>query len=287
MFRSLLFIPGNNPRFLEKSKVLKPDILCFDLEDSIPKSDKSNARTLVHSIFQTQFEFKSNVFVRINSLDDLPDSSLDIDMIIHKGLTGIVVPKVNNSVEISKLSEKLSFLESKRNIDNGTIKIIPSIETAKGVVNAHSIAESNDRVIAIVFGIYDFLYDMNIDYFESDESIYRYARSKIPVDSRAAGIDALDGIWQNVEDINGLINDTRISKQLGYTGRTIIHPKHIDPVHDVFRYSTREIEWAKKVIDALSNSFEGDKSRGAVTVEGKMVDAVHFKQARLILDSIK
>jgi len=284
MFRSLLFIPGNNERFLKKSIKLQADILCFDLEDSVPSNEKEAARNLVaRYLASRQGENDSFIYVRINSFDSgLVDG--DLERIVMNGLDGIVLPKIGNSEEVTQIIHKIDAIVSKRKLTSG-IRIIPSIETAKGVVNANSIASSHKNVTALVFGVFDYLYDMNIDVEYDDFVSYNYARSKIPVDARAAGIDALDGIWQNVNDIDGLIKDSAIAKKLGYSGKTLIHPSHINPVHDIFRPTKKQIEWAKKVLAALQDTFEKGNVRGAKLLEGKMIDAVHYKQAKAVVSA--
>jgi len=286
MFRSLLFIPGNNERFLVKSASLKPDILCFDLEDSVPSNDKQVARNLLEKhLASRQEDNESSIYVRINSVDSgLVDK--DLDKTIVKGLEGIVLPKISNSQEVIEIADKIEKLVSKRHIPT-TIRIIPSIETAKGVINANSIALADKNVVALVFGVFDYLYDMNID-VEYDESVsYNYARSKIPVDARAAGIEALDGIWQEVNDIDGLNKDATNARKLGYSGKTLIHPSHINPVHNIFRPTKKQIEWAEKVLAALQDAFEKGNTRGAILLDGKMIDAVHYKQAKSVIEVAK
>ena len=284
MFRSLLFIPGNNERFLKKSIKLQADILCFDLEDSVPSNEKEAARILVaRYLASRQGENDSFIYVRINSFDSgLVDG--DLERIVMNGLDGIVLPKIGNSEEVTQIIHKIDAIVSKRKLTSG-IRIIPSIETARGVVNANSIASSHKNVTALVFGVFDYLYDMNIDVEYDDFVSYNYARSKIPVDARAAGIDALDGIWQNVNDIDGLIKDAAIAKKLGYSGKTLIHPSHINPVHDIFRPTKKQIEWAKKVLAELQDTFEKGNVRGAKLLEGKMIDAVHYKQAKAVISA--
>jgi len=305
MFRTLLFIPGNNKKFLDKSKSIYPDILCFDIEDSVPLSEKSIGRDMISQTLKsythnlsikdtnnntnnkfnedtnTNDNYSPQLFVRINSFE----SGLyeqDLESIICDQLDGIVIPKVNSETELEKIIVMIENLEKQRNIHK-TIRLIPSIESSQGVVNSYDIAKFNSRICSIVFGVFDYLYDMKLDYV--DEGIeYSYARAKIPVDARAAGIPALDSIWQKVDDIEGLQRDAKTAKRLGYAGKSIIHPKHIEPVHKVFVPSQNEIEWANKVIATLKQiQGQGDK-RGAFKVDGKMIDAVHFKQAKLILD---
>ena len=305
MYRTLLFIPGNNKKFLDKSKSIYPDILCFDIEDSVPLSEKSIGREMISQTLKsythnltikdtnnntnnkfnednnTDANHSPQIFVRINSFE----SGLyeqDLESIICDQLDGIVIPKVNSETELEKIIVMIENLEKQRNIHK-TISLIPSIESSQGVVNSYDIAKFNSRICSIIFGVFDYLYDMKLDYV--DEGIeYSYARAKIPVDARAAGIPALDSIWQKVDDIEGLQRDAKTAKRLGYAGKSIIHPKHIEPVHKVFVPSQNEIEWAKKVIATLKQiQGQGDK-RGAFKVDGKMIDAVHFKQAKLILD---
>ena len=304
MFRTLLFIPGNNKRFLEKSKFLYPDILCFDLEDSVPLSEKAIARNMIMESFisnkrsnhidsnkdnkknnNTNYKDKesSQLFVRINSFEsELYEQ--DLESVVCESLDGIVIPKVNSASEMKKITEIITNLETKKNLKK-TIKLIPSIESSQGVVNCYHIAKVNSRICSLVFGVFDYLYDMKLDY-DNDGLEYSYARSKIPVDARAAGIPALDSIWQNVDDLEGLKRDAKTAKRLGYAGKSIIHPKHIEPVHNVFVPSQNEIEWAKKVVARLNQIQEQGDKRGAFKVDGRMIDAVHFKQAKLILDFI-
>ena len=300
MFRTLLFIPGNNKRFLEKSKFLYPDILCFDLEDSVPTSEKTIARDMVKESFSSNggsnpvdinnsdnaiYKYKESpqIFVRINSFE----SGLyeqDLESVICDRLDGIVIPKVNSTSELEKITKIIVNLEKKRYIEK-TIRLLPSIESSQGVVNAYNIAKFNDRVCSLMFGVFDYLYDMKLDY-ENEGLEYSYARAKIPIDARAAGISALDSIWQKVDDLDGLQRDAKIAKRLGYAGKSIIHPKHIEPVHNVFVPSQNEIEWAKKVVSKLNQIQEQADKRGAFKIDGRMIDAVHFKQAKLILDYI-
>ena len=284
MFRSLLFIPGNNERFLKKSTSLHPDILCFDLEDSVPSDEKEAARRLVAVQLASQKEDKlSPIYVRINSVDSgMIDG--DLESVIGNELDGIVLPKIGTSKEVMQVIDKIHMIASKRKL-TPRFQIIPSIETAKGVVNANSIASAHEDVVALVFGVFDYLYDMDID-TEYDESIsYNYARSKIPVDAKAAGIDALDGIWQKVSDLDGLAMDATVAKNLGYSGKTLIHPSHINPVHDIFRPTKKQIEWAKKVLASLEDSIEKGNPIGAILLDGKMIDAVHYKQAKAVLNA--
>lgn len=281
LFRSLIFVPGNNPKFLEKAKSLKADIVCFDLEDSVPNTEKKNARKLIKTALKSRLSYNSSIFVRTNSpaSGKIPD---DLNEIIQKGIDGIVIPKVNNVSEIKKIEKKVLQLEKSRNLK--PIQIIPSIESAEGVVNTYSIASSSKRISAVVFGVFDLLNDLGIEYTKDPEGA-KYSRAKIPVDARAAGVASIDAIWQDLKDVKGLEQDCKIGKRLGYTGKSIIHPDQIDITHKIFHPSKTEISWAEKVCKIYEESIK--KGRGATTIEGKMIDEVHYKQAKALLDLVK
>lgn len=281
LLRSLLFVPGNNSRFLEKAKTIPADIVCLDLEDSVPQNEKETARILIRQALEKRSEYMAEVYVRTNS----PSSGLisdDLSKIVHKGMDGIVIPKVNNSTEIRKIEKHLTALEKKNKLKK--IELMPSIESAEGVVNAYSIALSSNRISALVFGVFDFLNDMGIEYTKQAEGA-KYARAKIPIEAKAAGKYAIDAIWQDLNDEVGLDQDCIIGRNLGYIGKSIIHPNQIPAAHRIFYPTQTEIEWAKEVYQAHIESAK--KKKGATMVEGKMVDEVHFKRAKALLDSVK
>jgi len=177
LFRSLVFVPGNNPRFLEKAKSLPADIVCFDLEDSVPDKEKKKARVLIKNILKQRSKYSlegpDGVFVRTNS----PESGLveaDLKEIVQKGINGIVIPKVNSAKELKKIEKTISSLEKKRKIKG--IRLIPSIESALGVVNCYEIVSSSKRIEAVVFGIFDLLNDMGIEYTKGNPRGAKYSR---------------------------------------------------------------------------------------------------------------
>ncbi len=281
LMRSLLFVPANNPRFINKAKELRADIICLDLEDSVPEEEKSKAREFITKALDDKFA--SEVFVRVNS----PRSRFINDdlNIIDKRVTGIVIPKVDDPNDVINIASIISNIEKSKGIDEGKIELIPSIESTKGVVNAYNIAIASNRVVALVFGIFDFLNDLGVEYNEDDYISYLYARSKVAIEARAANVYAIDSIWQKVDDINGLIKDSKLGVRLGYRGKSIIHPNQIEHVHNIFKPTNEEIEWAKKVVSALEASMR--EGKGAIKLEGKMIDIVHYKRAKALLDSSK
>src|SRR5713226_7856887 len=238
LLRSLIFVPGNNARFLEKAKTLVADIICFDLEDSVPFEEKKSARNLIKNALADRPQYKAEVYVRTNS----PTSGMipaDLAEIVQKGIDGIVIPKVNDANEITKIEKILISLEKKRKLK--PIELMPSIESAAGVVNAYRIASSSKRVSALVFGVFDLLNDLGVEYTKQAEGA-RYSRSKIPIDAKAAGKYAIDAIWQDLNDAAGLEQDCLVAKNLGYSGKSIIHPDQIETAHRILHPTHAEIE---------------------------------------------
>ena len=280
LLRSFLFVPGNNKKFIDKAKTLNADIICLDLEDSVPMNDKDSARKMLGETLQSRPDFKSEVYVRTNSFES-GLAQEDLKAVVQNGINGVVVPKVSDANEVFELSKLISDLERTQSIKQDSVEIMPSIESAKGVVNAYKIASASPRVSALVFGVFDFLFDMGLEYVE-DSIEYSYARAKVPVDARAAGVYAIDSIWQKIDDTNGLIKDATAGMKLGYKGKSIIHPSQIEPVHKIFVPNKEEVEWARKVVDTLSDAM--NKGKGAVRLEGKMIDAVHYKRAKALLE---
>ena len=279
LFRSLIFVPGNNPRFLEKAKSLSADIVCFDLEDSVPDKEKKKARTLIKGALKKRNQYSSSVFARTNS----PDSNkieADLKEIVQKGIDGIVIPKVNSAKEIKKIEKIISSLEKKRKIRG--IRLIPSIESALGVINCYEIASASKRIDAIVFGIFDLLNDIGIEYTKGNPLGAKYSRYKVPVAATAAGVYAIDGIWQDIKDASGLKKDCQVGKSLGYVGKSVIYPDQIKIVHKIFHPNKTEIAWAKKVCSIYKKSSK--KGKGATVVDGKMIDEVHYKRAKALLE---
>ena len=270
-FRSLIFVPGNNPRFLDKARSLGADIVCLDLEDSVPPSQKTAAKGMVSAALE-RGGFDSKVFVRTNS----PASGMaiqDLEAVCSSGLEGVVVPKVDRPADLDGIYDTLMQR-------CGRVSIIPSIESAAGVVNSYDIA-SCAGVSALVFGVFDLFYDMGIEY-SADIAASSYGRSKVSLDAAAAGVPAIDGIWQDIKDVAGFEADCVCGRSLGYSGKSLIHPEQLDTAHRVFAPTAPEIDWAKRVSAAYHKSANAGK--GATLIDGKMIDEVHYKRARAVLD---
>lgn len=273
LFRSLIFVPGNNPRFLAKARNLEADIVCLDLEDSVPGSRKAEAREMVVGALRSG-GYRAPVFVRVNS----PDSGMipeDLETVLRGRPDGIVIPKADDAKDMDAVSAILERLERSPTL------VLPSIESAVGVLNAYEIASHGPRVCAIVFGIFDLLNDMGMEYAKEPGTAL-YSRSKVPVDAAAAGVPAIDGIWQDIRDSAGFETDCLRGRSLGYAGKSLIHPDQIETAHYVFAPTEPEIRWARRVCEEYRGAAGG--GRGAIQLDGRMIDEVHYKRALAVLE---
>ena len=287
LFRSLAFVPGNNERFVAKAPSLEADVVCFDLEDSVPPAEKAAARRMVAGAVsggrgRAGFAARS-VFVRTNS----PASGMiadDLDGALVGGVDGVVVPKVDAAAQVGAVAAAAARIERERGLPES--QLAPSIESAAGVVNCHAIASASPRVRAVVFGVFDLLNDMGVEHEggRGAEPGAVYARAKIAVDSAAAGVAAIDAIWQDVSDAEGLAADCLAARRLGYAGKSVIHPSQIAPVHRAFAPTAAEIERARRTCEAYLES--AGRGRGATVLDGSaMIDEVHYKRALALLEA--
>ena len=277
LFRTLLFVPGNNPRFVKKAGSVPADVVCLDLEDSVPAAQKDAARGIVRESLGG-YGGESSVYVRINPIQS-GYAADDLDAVVRGGIDGIVVPKVCRADEVRALDADLARLEERRGLPRTLI--MPSIESAEGVVNCYDIATSSRRVAAVVFGIFDLLNDLGVEY-SAETSHGGYSRAKVPVDARGAGLPAIDSVWQDIRDAEGFERDCGTGKSLGYSGKCVIHPSQVGAAHKTFRPSAAEVRWAGSVRRAYEESIAA--GRGATTVDGRMIDEVHYKRAGAVLD---
>ena len=254
------------------------DIICLDLEDSVPEDQKPKARDMAAASLGDSHEGRK--FVRTNSPQsgEIPK---DLEVIMRDGLDGIVIPKVDSPQQLQEIIAMLEEYESRLHLPKTTL--IPSIESALGTVNCYNIASCSERVEAVVFGVFDLLDDLYTEY-EPGSPAAAYARSKIPLDARAAKVPAIDAIWQDTKDNAGLEKDSQMARSLGYAGKCAIHPDQISTIHKIFAPTKTELEWASKVCEAYEKSTR-ETGRGAVTIDGKMIDEVHYKRAIKVLQT--
>jgi len=280
--RSMLFIPGNKEKLLSKVATVNSDGVVLDLEDSVPFSEKDVARRLILGILDTLEQYKKKVYVRVNGLST-GFIKKDISGIIHKNLDGLMIPKVETAKEVKDIEEIVRCIAVDKKLDANNLRFHVTLETALGVINAYEIANSSKRIEAVSFGAEDFTLDIGATRTIEGCELF-YSRSKILLCAKAAGVLAMDTVFSDLSDEEGLVRDSKNSKMLGFDGKYVIHPKQVAIVNKVFTPSDEEIEFAKKVIVAFKEADR--KNQGVITVEGKMIDAPILEKAKRLMNNM-
>jgi citrate lyase subunit beta / citryl-CoA lyase len=281
-YRSWMFVPGNHPRRLTKAKELSADVIIYDLEDAVPPDEKERARRLVrealrHSPDRVQF-------VRVND-PSTPYFVDDLAEVTGAGLSGIVLPKAAGRDSVLFADSLLSRFEERSGVPKGSTEIVPLVETAAGLYRAYEIASAGSRIRRMAFGSIDFALDIGAQLTKEGTEVL-YARSRLVVVSRAAGIEPpIDAVFADIRDSDGLLQEARLAKQLGFRGKMVIHPSQIDVVNRVFSPTPQEVEEAKKIARAFSEALETGSA--AIRVDGKMVDLPVARRAKRILEQAK
>ena len=268
MARSLLFLPGNNPNMLINSPYLGADAVIFDLEDAVSPAEKDAARILVRNALR-YMEFSSERIVRINSVDtDFWRD--DLDAIIPEKPDCILLPKAATPTDVLAADEYISKLEAKLQFTPGSIGIIALIETALGVENAFLIASASKRMKALFLGAEDLTADLQCKRTKGGREI-EYARGRLVVAARAAGVEVYDTPFTDVNDDEGIIADAEVAKAFGFTGKASISPRHVGAINTVFSPGEKDISYAYEVIEAITRAKA--EGKGAISLYGKMIDA--------------
>ncbi len=281
--RSLLFVPANSWRLMLSSLKSEADVAVLDMEDAVPMGEKETARWLVKEFLrEKRSHFKGSLFVRVNSITTglLKE---DLSFILQEGLDGIVLPKAEAPEDIWRLEEELRSLEEERGLSE--IKIIPLIESAMGVERSLDIALSSDRIVALSFGMGDFLRDLGrgVSDISGEEMELLYARSKISVAAASAKMPAIDTPFLGmIIDREGVRRQSLLAKKLGFKGKYAIHPSHIPIINDIFTPSESEIKEAREIVKAYEEAIS--RGLGAASFRGMMIDRMNYEQARDLLE---
>ena len=297
-----LYMPGDQPHFAINADFYGADILIFDLEDSVPLARKFEARILVRRFLENSFLFrKSERAVRINPLST-EESVHDIAEIVPAMPDIILLPKCESAMDVERLDTLLTANEEEYGLVPGSIRIMPIIESAKGVLAAYEIARASQRNSALCFGYEDFSRDIQskpdivkVAHVQDDGSQKvniqlnpvssidsLLARQIIILASRAADIEPLDSSYSDIENTKGLLNSCYEARALGFTGKSVIHPSQIPYVKKAFLPSDEEVQYAKAVIAAYEESLKAGK--GAVAIDGQMIDIPVVEKARRIIE---
>lgn len=269
MVRSMLFLPGNNPNMLINGSCLGADALIFDLEDAVSPAEKDSARILVRNTLQYMDLGTCQKIVRINSIDT-PYWQADIDAILPQKPHCLLLPKTGSAQDVLAVDAYLSQKEQALGMAPNTVRLMPLIETALGVENAFAIATATRRVQALFLGAEDLTADLRCKRTKAGKEIF-YARTRLVVAARAAGVDVYDTPFTDVNDDAGAWTDADFAKALGFSGKASISPRHVGIINQVFSPTVEEIDYAYEVLDAIAQAKA--QGKGAVSLRGKMIDA--------------
>ena len=276
MRRSMLFLPGNNPNMLINGNCLGADSVIFDLEDAVSPDEKDAARILVRNTMRYMDFRGCEIIVRINAIDT-PYWQKDIDTILPYTPGLILLPKTGSAADVLTADAYISQAEEKLGIKTGTVGLMPLIETALGVENAFVIASASSRVKALFLGAEDLTADLQCKRTKEGREI-EYARTRLVMAARAAGVDVYDTPFTDVNDDEGIETDAILAKSLGFSGKASISPRHVDVINRVFSPTLPEIDYAYEVMEAIALAKK--QGKGAIALHGKMIDAPIVARAR-------
>jgi citrate lyase beta subunit len=281
--RALLYVPGDDLYKIEKAISLGVDCICMDLEDGVAANRKEHARATIRQALQTLEFGASEYLVRINPVGsglELPD----LEHALPARPQGVVVPKLESRDQLRWVGDRISEAEKRGNSSPGSTIIIAIVETARGILNLPEIIVADPRLQALIFGAEDFANDLGATRTPDGWEVF-YARSAIVTHTAAAGLQAIDQVYLDFNDTDGLIRDARQGANMGFSGKQIIHPRQVQPVQEVFTPSDEAIARAKKIIEA-SKSYQ-DAGKGAFALEGRMIDAPIIKSAQRVLEKAR
>ena len=283
ILRTMLFVPANSWRMITTAATEGGDAVILDLEDACPIAEKETGRIFARDSIPMLKEKGMDVFVRVNSFDT-GLTEKDIDYVVVAGLDGVMLPKTESKGDILRLDRLLKVEEEKKGLALNSVVILPLLESPKGISTVSEIISGSQRVIGVSFGAGDYSREigagMGVTSLSPEEYFLMasHPRSCIALAARAAGIFAIDApFFGLVIDLDGLFREARKVKLMGFTGKLLVHPRHVDSVNQVFSPSKEEIDFARRVIKAYEEAKA--KGLGATSLGGRMIDYGSYRRA--------
>lgn len=284
--RSLLFVPGDSEHKFEKARHSGADGLILDLEDAVAPSRKAEARSLVGRFVVDKMPRNWSCWARVNPFDTAMTLD-DLTAVVGRGLAGIVLPKANGAQDVARLAHYLDALELKAGIEEGQVKIlVVATETPQAMFNLSTYAPSHPRLAALTWGAEDLAAAVGATANKEADgewtAPYQVARSMCLFASAAADVLAIDTLYADFRDLEGLATSCRRSRRDGFVGRIAIHPDQVETINRCFSPSDEDVAHARRLVQAFADRPDA----GTVGIDGKMYDIPHLKQARRVLASI-
>ena len=277
--RTSLYASGSNPVNMIQAAFYNEDCIVYDMEDSVPLSEKDTARLLIYNTVRYHRPANKYVIIRVNGIySEFIEE--DLEAAVRARPDAIRIPKVEYKEEAVRICNRITEIEKEAGLEVGKIEVWCNIESYLGMINAYEIATADSRIVALALGAEDFTASMKSTRTKAGLEIF-YARNAILTACRHAGIEAIDAVFSDINDIEGLKEDTTLTKNLGFDGKTCVHPRQIDVVNSFFTPSAKEIKYALRVLEAVEEGAR--QGKGAVTLDGGMIDKPMELRARTTL----
>ena len=281
--RSMLFVPGSNAAMISNTFIYKPDSIMFDLEDAVALKEKDSARILVAHALQHPLYQEIETVVRVNPLDSEFGLN-DLNAVVRAGVDVVRMPKTETAQDVVDLDLAITEIEKVCGREVGSTKMLAAIESPLGITQANQIATASKRLIGIALGAEDYVRNLKTE--RSPEGIeLLFARCSILQAARAAGIQAFDTVYSNANNEEGFLKEAALIKQLGFDGKSLVNPRQIELLHNLFAPTQKDVDQAEKIIAAAEEAERN--GLGVVSLNGKMIDAPIIDRARLVLERAK
>ncbi|QEH48221.1 citrate (pro-3S)-lyase subunit beta [Aggregatibacter actinomycetemcomitans] len=279
----MLFVPGSNAAMLSNSFIYKPDSIMFDLEDAVALKEKDTARLLVAHALQHPLYKDIETVVRVNPLNS-EFGVADLNAVVRTGVDVVRMPKTETAQDVIDMDREITEIEKACGREVGSTKMLAAIESPLGITQANQIATASKRLIGIALGAEDYVRNLKTE--RSPEGIeLLFARCSILQAARAAGIQAFDTVYSNANNEEGFLKEAALIKQLGFDGKSLINPRQIELLHNLFAPTQKDVDQAKRIIEAAEEAER--QGSGVVSLNGKMIDAPIIDRAKLVLERAK
>lgn len=281
--RSMLFVPGSNAAMISNTFIYKPDSIMFNLEDAVALKEKDSARILVAHALQHPLYQEIETVVRVNPLDSEFGLN-DLNAVVRAGVDVVRMPKTETAQDVVDMDLAITEIEKACGREVGSTKMLAAIESPLGITQANQIATASKRLIGIALGAEDYVRNLKTE--RSPEGIeLLFARCSILQAARAAGIQAFDTVYSNANNEEGFLKEAALIKQLGFDGKSLVNPRQIELLHNLFAPTQKDVDQAEKIIAAAEEAERN--GLGVVSLNGKMIDAPIIDRARLVLERAK
>lgn len=281
--RTMMFLPGSNASMVKDAYIYGADSIMFDLEDAVAITEKDSARLLVHNAIKTVDYGNKELVVRVNGLDT-PYGRDDIEAMVRAGVHVIRLPKTERKEDIHAVEAVIEEVERKIGREIGSTKMMAAIESPIGIINAYEIATASKRLMGIALGAEDYVTNMKTKRYPDGMELLG-ARTQIVIAARAAGINAIDTVYTDVDNEEGFRREVELIKQLGFDGKSVINPRQIAPVNEIFAPTSEEIKKSADIIRAAKEAEE--RGLGVISLNGKMIDKPIVDRAERFLQLAK